>query len=485
MHLSSNPYSHRNTGGLSKRLKTSDSILPTPLRASNKVELTPSSRKSSGSQFSVMNTSSSRRYTHWVPPTTSQKHHDRPQINSRLANLPHLPNLHPQRPLLTRLHGVEPGEPQQMQSPSRSPTVAANSLRMKNMSVDSSTTPSLASTIMSSTTTRLYDNSSGRDEISCLMSSSTLKLPGSETCTYSLLGHISQSQLSLRPEQTKRVCTLATEPERYAGSSIEGTAMAVNGSTSALHAASPDMGHTTAEKRPGSDRKMTESSTSCSFVAHFWKAAVDFVSNRLGVYEQIEERSETEGENVGRVENPSLSRFTRGFGFRDKVELLRSRTTSFTESDDPLPRPASTEFENPPWHTIQENPHLFRVQTPITADHLEALSKAHSDQPSVKSVVVGLKEGFWPWASTRPSDDFSITWNNLWASLPSEKEQDFVNTQGELEAQSQPFGTDLLPGMHSTPAIAVPKPRSEALRFVAHQFTGEFDHIPTIPTGVQ
>ncbi|KAJ3859605.1 hypothetical protein EV359DRAFT_3971, partial [Lentinula novae-zelandiae] len=124
----------------------------------------------------------------------------------------------------------------------------------------------------------------------------------------------------------------------------------------------------------------------------------------------------------------------------------------------PLPRPASTEFENPPWNTIQENPHLFRVQTPITADRLEALSKARPDQPSVKSLVVGLKEGFWPWASTRPSDDFSITWNNLWAPLPSEKEQDFVNTQRELEAQSQPFGTDLLPGMHSTPAIAVPKP---------------------------
>ncbi|KAJ3916504.1 hypothetical protein F5877DRAFT_46479, partial [Lentinula edodes] len=123
----------------------------------------------------------------------------------------------------------------------------------------------------------------------------------------------------------------------------------------------------------------------------------------------------------------------------------------------PLPRPAWTEFENPPWNTIEENPDLFRVQTPITADRLEALSKAHPDQPSMKSLVVG-KEDFWPWASTCPSEDFSITWNNLWAPLRSEKEQNFVNTQRELEAQSQPFGIDLLPGMHSTPAIAVPKP---------------------------
>ncbi|KAH7877626.1 hypothetical protein F5879DRAFT_780079, partial [Lentinula edodes] len=144
----------------------------------------------------------------------------------------------------------------------------------------------------------------------------------------------------------------------------------------------------------------------------------------------------------------------------------------------PLPRPASTEFESPAWYNIQENPHLFRVQTPINADRLEALSKAHSDQPFLKSVVVGLKEGFWPWASTRPRDDFSINWKNLWAPLPSEEEQDFVNTQRELEAQlrrhSQLFGPDLLPGMHSTPVIAVPGPHSEALCFVAHQFTGEF-----------
>ncbi|KAJ3855627.1 hypothetical protein EV368DRAFT_12033, partial [Lentinula lateritia] len=60
-------------------------------------------------------------------------------------------------------------------------------------------------------------------------------------------------------------------------------------------------------------------------------------------------------------------------------------------------------------NTIQENPHLFRVQNPINADRLKALSKAHLGQPFVKSVVADLKEGFWPWASTRPRDDFPIT----------------------------------------------------------------------------
>ncbi|KAH7869334.1 uncharacterized protein C8R40DRAFT_1059791, partial [Lentinula edodes] len=162
----------------------------------------------------------------------------------------------------------------------------------------------------------------------------------------------------------------------------------------------------------------------------------------------------------------------RGLGFRDNALAPHSRTASYTESDDPLPRPAPREFEGPAWNTIQQNPHLFRVQTPINADRLEALLNTHPNQAFVKSVVLSLKEGFWP------RDEFPITWDNSWAPLPSEKERNFVNSQSELEAElgrhSQPFGPDLLPGMYSTPVIAVPKPHSEDLHLVAHQSAGEF-----------
>ncbi len=58
------------------------------------------------------------------------------------------------------------------------------------------------------------------------------------------------------------------------------------------------------------------------------------------------------------------------------------------------------------------------------------------------------------------------------------KERDFVNAQCEeevkLERHSPAFGPNLLPGMYSTPNIAVPKPRSEDLRMVANQSAGEF-----------
>lgn len=37
-----------------------------------------------------------------------------------------------------------------------------------------------------------------------------------------------------------------------------------------------------------------------------------------------------------------------------------------------------------------------------------------------------------------------------------------------------PFGPDLLPGMYSTPVLAVPKPHSDKLRLVSHQSCGIF-----------
>ncbi|KAJ3848193.1 hypothetical protein EV368DRAFT_13312, partial [Lentinula lateritia] len=118
------------------------------------------------------------------------------------------------------------------------------------------------------------------------------------------------------------------------------------------------------------------------------------------------------------------------------------------------------------------------VQTPVNINCLEVFLNTHPNQPFVQSVVLSLKDGFWPWATTRPQDKFPITWDNSWALLPSKKERNFINSQSEpgahLGRHSQPFGPDLLPEMYSTPVIAVPKPQSEDLRLVAHQSAGEF-----------
>ncbi|KAJ3846595.1 hypothetical protein EV368DRAFT_88772 [Lentinula lateritia] len=322
-----------------------------------------------------------------------------------------------------------------------------------------------------------------------------LKLPDLGQCTSYPPGPTSQSRLSLHLDQTKEVCALATGPKRSVENSTGETATVANGDTSVPHVESQGTEHKTAGKRPESDQELAEPSASLPSLAHFWKAAVDFFPSFDDGYVGVEERSEVEkqrtsasnkvrgsrsaeSESTSDGNIPSLPRFMRGLGFRDDTTALRSRTASFTEFNNPLPRPASAEFENLAWDTIQKNPHLFQVQTPINADHLERMLHAHPNQPFVNSIVIGLKEGFWPWATIHSRDGFPTTWDNSWAPLPSEKEQEFVNLQSELETQlgrhSQPFGPDLLPGMYSTPVIAVPKPHSEDLRLVAHQSAGEF-----------
>ncbi|KAJ3831740.1 hypothetical protein F5878DRAFT_549143, partial [Lentinula raphanica] len=169
----------------------------------------------------------------------------------------------------------------------------------------------------------------------------------------------------------------------------------------------------------------------------------------------------------------------RGFGFGKGSNELGSRTAAYTEVDEPLPRPPPEEYNSQAWSTIKNNPHLFSVSTPINADRLESLLKDHPNGTFVASVVTALREGFWPWANTRPTEEFPVTWDYSWAPLPSNKERDFIDEQCETESSlgrhSPPFGPHLLPGMYSTPVFAVPKTQSEdSFRLVAHQSAGPF-----------
>ncbi|KAJ3807860.1 hypothetical protein F5876DRAFT_79306 [Lentinula aff. lateritia] len=294
--------------------------------------------------------------------------------------------------------------------------------------------------------------------------------------------------------EIKGTRVLATGPRRFAGSSIGEAVMGVNEGTFAPHAENQDTERKSAENQVKGDQELAESSTSLLPSSHFWNATVDFFPSPGDKYEDVAEKSEgkmhgiesgseegrkdkMEGKGIGEGSTPSLPQFMRGLGFREDVMVLHSRTASFTESDDPLPRPALVEYNGPAWETIQTSPHLFRVQMPINGGHLEAMLHAHPNRPFVDSILIGLKEGFWPWASTRPQDDFPATWDNAWAPLPSEREREFIKSQSETKTKlgrhSQPFGPDLLPGMYST-VIAVPKPHTEDLCLVAHQSAGEF-----------
>ena len=155
-----------------------------------------------------------------------------------------------------------------------------------------------------------------------------------------------------------------------------------------------------------------------------------------------------------------------------------SPTACCTLSDDPLPRPPPEEFENlDAITTIRDNPHLFKIITPINITRFESLLETHPNKPFVQSMCTSFREGFWPWAKTQ-KEDYPVTWDFSQRPPKSEREAEFLRNQRdvELEAErySESFGTHLLPGMYSTPIHAIPKPRSEKLRLVNDHSAGSF-----------
>ena len=155
-----------------------------------------------------------------------------------------------------------------------------------------------------------------------------------------------------------------------------------------------------------------------------------------------------------------------------------SPTASCTLTDEPLPRPPFEEFSNrEAIKTIHDNRHLFKIVTPINVKRFEELLETHPNQPFVQSVCVSLREGFWPWANTH-KEEYPVTWDFSERPPKTEREADFLRDQRDIEIKadrySESFGTDLLPGMYSTPIHAVPKPRSTKLRLVNDHSAGRF-----------
>lgn len=131
-------------------------------------------------------------------------------------------------------------------------------------------------------------------------------------------------------------------------------------------------------------------------------------------------------------------------------------------TDDLLPRLPPEEFSNiEAVTTICDNPHLFKIVTPIDVTRFERLLESHPNRPFIESVCISLWEGFWPWANIQ-KEEYPVTWD-LSECLPKTKcKADFLRSQRDVEMDagrySSSFGADLLPGMYSTPIHAVPKP---------------------------
>jgi hypothetical protein len=117
--------------------------------------------------------------------------------------------------------------------------------------------------------------------------------------------------------------------------------------------------------------------------------------------------------------------------------------------------------------TIEENPNLFKIVTPINVNRFENLLKTHPNCPFIESVCKGLREGFWLWADTQ-FETYPTPVDESLGMPPSYNKADFLREQRDHKCSkgrfSGSFGQDLLPGMHASPIHAVPKPQSEKLR---------------------
>ena len=143
---------------------------------------------------------------------------------------------------------------------------------------------------------------------------------------------------------------------------------------------------------------------------------------------------------------------------------------------DPLPRPPPSELNNVvAGNTICDHPELFKITCNININHFAELLEEHPNQPFVQSVLVGLREGFWPWVESQ--DGYPITHDELQHLPRGNRHRDFLLSQWDKEVTaerfSQPSDTLLL-GMNIVPVHIVPKPLNDKLCLVVNHSAGPF-----------
>jgi hypothetical protein len=166
-------------------------------------------------------------------------------------------------------------------------------------------------------------------------------------------------------------------------------------------------------------------------------------------------------------------------------DYFSKSSADWSETAKPLPQIPEAELANPVvTKTIAENPHLFDIVTPINVDRFEKLLLSHPNQPFVKSVCRGLREGFWPWADTH-IDEYPDSLDLSFPIPDDVDEAQFLRDQRDHEIFkgrfSEAFGDKLLPGMYCMPIFAIPKPHSTDLRMVTHQSAGTHSLNSMIP----
>ncbi|KIY49597.1 hypothetical protein FISHEDRAFT_72909 [Fistulina hepatica ATCC 64428] len=194
--------------------------------------------------------------------------------------------------------------------------------------------------------------------------------------------------------------------------------------------------------------------------------------------------TETAKRSIDQKENP---RYVRDLVWSDSPHGSKISLAETSLTMPAVPEPPDEECMNLDalW-TIAENPHLFKVDTPVDIDQFRELLKTHPNRELVDSVCRSLREGFWPWASSQDRD-YPATYDNTQGreTLTDPKYSAFAKQQIAAEVEkgrfSPTFGPSLLPGMYSVPVWVVPKPHSDKLRLVVDHSAGRYSLNSMIP----
>jgi hypothetical protein len=181
--------------------------------------------------------------------------------------------------------------------------------------------------------------------------------------------------------------------------------------------------------------------------------------------------------NVSEVTDGMRPKYLR-YNIWDPNSDFSPSTSDWTLTAEPLEGPPQSALDDEVvTKTLKENPHLFKIVTPVRVDVFETYLSTHPNQAFVKSVCRGLREGFWPWAET-PKPGYPTTLDESKSAPTDEKKAEFLRSQRDTELAkdrfSAPLTHGLLPGMYCMPIYAVPKPHSTDFRLVTDQSFGKF-----------
>ncbi|TEB27306.1 hypothetical protein FA13DRAFT_1634747 [Coprinellus micaceus] len=162
--------------------------------------------------------------------------------------------------------------------------------------------------------------------------------------------------------------------------------------------------------------------------------------------------------------------------YNDYGTITPLRAVTWTTIAKPLPLPPPSVLQDPVVSsTIEENPHLFRIVTPVKVGRFEQLLATHPNRPFVSSVVHSLREGFWPYGNIPNHYPYTVDESNPTPSDP--KRVQFLRDQRDIELARGRYSDGfhgLLPGMYAMPLHTVPKDGGEKLRLVTNHSRGDF-----------